>query len=78
MKQSGSVILSWDFSNGKDSCVWLVGKQKKGKVEIVDAFQGDNATDIYRKLIATRPKPQKTSFFKKKEIKANEDVQSAT
>ncbi len=51
MKSNGSVIVSWDFSNGRDIGVLLVGKQVNGKVEIVNAFQGKEAVEIYEKLI---------------------------
>lgn len=50
MKTSGSVIVSWDFSNGKDVGVLIVGKQEKGKVDIVNAYQGKEAEELYRKL----------------------------
>lgn len=32
MKSTDSVIVSWDFSHGKDVGVLIVGKQEKGKV----------------------------------------------
>lgn len=51
MLGSGSVIVSWDFSKGKDVGVLLVGKKKPGKaVEIINAFQGQEAEEIYKKL----------------------------
>lgn len=52
MIKTGSVIVSWDFSNGEDVGVLLVGKQSPGRhVEIVNAFQGQEAVDIYKKLM---------------------------
>lgn len=51
MIKTGSVIVSWDFSKGEDIGVLLVGKQHLGRnVEIVNAFQGQDAVDIYKKL----------------------------
>mgnify|MGYP003292160981 CR=1 FL=1 len=47
---SGAVIVSWDFSHGKDTMVLIVGKQTRGKVEVINAFQGKEARDIYEKL----------------------------
>lgn len=48
---SGCVIVSWDFSNGEDIGVLRVGKKKPGKdVEIINAFQGQEAEEIYKKL----------------------------
>lgn len=54
MNGVGSVIVSWDFSHGKDKSVLLVGKQENGKVEIVNAFQGKEAEEIYKKLTTRR------------------------
>lgn len=50
MNKSGSVIVSWDFSHGNDKGVLIVGKQIKRRVEIVNAFQGKDAVDLYLKL----------------------------
>lgn len=51
MKETGSVIVSWDFSKGEDVGVLLVGEKKPGKdVEIINAFQGDLAVRIAKKL----------------------------
>lgn len=50
MEMNGAVIVSWDFSNGPDNDILLVGKQKKGRVEIINAFQGTEAYELYKKL----------------------------
>lgn len=50
MKSTDSVIVSWDFSHGKDVGVLLVGKQVNGRVEILNAFQGEEAYELYRRL----------------------------
>ena len=34
MKSTDSVIVSWDFSHGKDAGVLIVGRQQKGRVEL--------------------------------------------
>lgn len=48
---SGAYIVSWDFSHGDDKAILLVGRQKsKGNVDIINAFQGQEAIDIYKKL----------------------------
>lgn len=62
MKSTDSVIVSWDFSHGKDVGVLIVGKQEK--VEIINAYQGEEAKEIYQKLVF--PKSKKTSFSKEK------------
>lgn len=61
-ENTGSVIVSWDFSHGKDVNVLLVGKQTNGRVDIVNAFQGEEAEELYKRL--TVLKPQRTSFVK--------------
>ena len=62
MNGSGSVIVSWDFSKGKDVGVLLVGEKKPGKdAEIINAFQGQEAVDIYKKLMVAN-----TDFMSKK------------
>lgn len=55
MKLSGSVIVSWDFTNGTDKAIVLVGEKKLGRpVNIINAFQGKEAEDIYKKLTANK------------------------
>lgn len=49
-KNSGAYVVSWDFTHGNDVGVLLVGQQEKGKMSIVNAFQGQEAFDIYMKL----------------------------
>lgn len=51
MKSTDSVIVSWDFSHGKDVGVLIVGKQEKGKVKIINAYQGDEAKALYQNSI---------------------------
>lgn len=50
-KTNGAVIVSWDFSNGKDADILLVGRQNKGVVDVINAFQGEEAREIYEKLL---------------------------
>lgn len=52
----GSYIVSWDFSHGKDVGVLLVGKQTNDRVDIVNAFQGAEAEEIYKKLSTVKTK----------------------
>lgn len=52
MNDVGSCIVSWDFSNGKDKSILLVGVKTEGDmVKLVNAFQGREAEDLYKKLI---------------------------
>lgn len=61
MKSTDSVIVSWDFSHGKDVGVLIVGNQKNGQVEVINAYQGEEAYDLYRRLTVQK-KNQKASF----------------
>ena len=55
MNDVGSCIVSWDFSNGKDKSILLVGVKTEGDmVKLVNAFQGREAEDLYKKLIVRR------------------------
>lgn len=57
INESGSVVVSWDFSKGKDVGVLLVGKKTPGKdVEIINAFQGEEAEVMYRMLTTVKKK----------------------
>ena len=47
---NSAVIVSWDFSHGKDKGVLIVGRQTNGVVKVINAFQGQEARDIYGKL----------------------------
>lgn len=53
---ASSLLIGVDFSNGKDIGVLIVGKQISGKVEIINAFQGKEAYELYEKLIARNNK----------------------
>lgn len=50
MTGSGNFIIGYNFSNGKDQSVLIVGTQKDGKMNIVNAFQGDDAEAMYELL----------------------------
>lgn len=56
MNSAGSVIVSWDFSNGRDVSILLVGKQVNGHVYVVNAFQGEEAVELYKKLTTVKKK----------------------
>lgn len=54
MKSTDSVIVSWDFSHGKDVGVLIVGHQKNGQVEVINAYQGEEAHELYERLITQK------------------------
>lgn len=54
MKITGSFLVSFDF-NDKDVPILLVGRRKKGDaVEIVNAFQGEEAVSVYKMLTTVK------------------------
>ena len=55
-KVNECLLVSVEFTQGEDACVLIVGRQKNGKVDIVNAFQGQEAIDIYKKLITVNKK----------------------
>jgi len=57
MDEVGSVIVSWDFSHGKDKGILLVGKKSKNKdAEVINAFQWEEAEKIYKLLTTVKSK----------------------
>jgi hypothetical protein len=51
----GALIVSWDFSHAQDKHILLVGrKTPRADVEVINAFQGKEAHDIYEKLITVK------------------------
>jgi len=51
LKVNETLLVGVDFTNGEDVGVLLVGRRENGTVKIINAFQGQEAIDIYRKLI---------------------------
>lgn len=52
-----SAIISIDYSNGKDNTVLVVGKKRPNHViEVVNAFQGEEAIELWKKLTVKKEK----------------------
>lgn len=49
---TGSVVVSWNFpEKDEDRAILIVGRKKPGKVaEVINAFQGKEAKEIYERL----------------------------
>lgn len=46
-----TILVSYDFTHGKDESVLIVGtKRPNQSVEIINAFQGEEAEELYKKL----------------------------
>ena len=52
-----SLLIGYESSNGRDTEVLIVGKQGKNGIEIINAFQGDEARELYLKLVTKKVKP---------------------
>lgn len=57
MNTAKCLLVGIDFNDNGDVNVLIVGEQVKGKTTILNAFQGDEATDLYSKLITKKEKP---------------------
>lgn len=58
MNLEGSFIVSYSFSD-HDIGVLLVGKQTNGIVDVVNAFEGKEAMDIFRMISKKKNKEEK-------------------
>lgn len=49
------LLIGVDFTNGRDKGVLIVGrKNPKANIDIVNAFQGEEAWELYQKLITKK------------------------
>ena len=50
-----SLLVAIDFTNGTDNTVLVVGRKRPNQsVEIVNAFQGDEARELWEKLTTVK------------------------
>jgi hypothetical protein len=49
-KTSGAYIVSWSFEGGRDKGVVVVGEQIKGDMNVINAFQGEEAAQLIEML----------------------------
>lgn len=51
MRTTSSIIVSYDASENGDETILLVGKKNPNEiVEVINAFQGEEAKDLWKKL----------------------------
>lgn len=51
MRTTSSIIVSYDVSENGDEPILLVGKKNPNKpIKIINAFQGKEAKDLWKKL----------------------------
>lgn len=54
---SDTLLVGLDFTHGKDVGVLIVGRRlSNGTTDIVNAFQGEEALDIYKRLVTRKEK----------------------
>lgn len=51
---NSGLIIGYDFTKGKDVGVLIVGAQVDKQVKIVNAFQGEEAWELYQRLITVK------------------------
>lgn len=57
MKTTESILVCFDYTNGLDNSVLVVGKKRKGQsVEIINAFSGKEAEELWNKLTVKKEK----------------------
>lgn len=55
-------LVGFDYSNGKDKGVLIVGKKKPNSrqaVDVINAFQGQEALELYEKLTIKKDNKEK-------------------
>lgn len=48
-EKSDTILVSFDYTHG-DIPVLIVGRKKKGEIEIINAFKDDEAKELYQRL----------------------------
>lgn len=55
MEPTGSLVIGYYFSNGKDKSILIVGEKRMNQsMEIINAFQGEEAEWLYKKLVGEK------------------------
>ena len=45
--KSDTILVSFDYTHGP---VLIVGRKKKGEIEVINAFKDEEAKELYQKL----------------------------
>ena len=59
INDSDCVLVAFNPSNGIDNCVLIVGRRsarRSGGTDIINAFQGPEAKELYEKLVTKKEK----------------------
>ena len=61
-----TLLIGFDFTHGKDNTVLIVGRKRPNQsVDIVNAFQGEEAEELYKKLAGETSITYDTNVLKK-------------
>ena len=53
-----TLLIGYDYNPPKDNAVLIVGKRRiNGSTEIINAFGGNEAKELYEKLVARKVSP---------------------
>lgn len=47
---NSTILVGFDFTHGEDNRIMIVGRKQGKTIEILNAFQGDEAEELFRKL----------------------------
>lgn len=54
-KITGSLIIGYDIDSSTDNAILIVGRKRMNEsTEIINAFQGKEAVELYEKLITKK------------------------
>ena len=52
MSTTDTILVSYDYTHGRDTSVLIVGRKLPDQsVDIINAFQGEEAEELYKKLV---------------------------
>lgn len=57
---TGVMLVSWDFTKGRDNDLILVGQREPDGLKIVNAFTRQEARDIYKRLVTKKDNQTKS------------------
>ncbi len=61
MKTRDNFLVGVDFSRGPDVGILIVGKKNGDQVDLINFFQGDEAYNLYKKLVTKKAKTKEKS-----------------
>ena len=54
-----TILVGFNAAHGEDQAVLIIGRRPVGEaLDIVNAFQGDEAVELYKKLVTKKEKEE--------------------